>query len=497
MDMAAITQETLDLAKAGQVTDDATLFRKAGITTASGLVYYDLESPSKLIFPTPSPLRNMIPRVGGGGDTATRWKALLSINLSNMHAGVAAGKRGGVLDHTWTPFTAAYATIGLEESVDFEAEQAALGFDDARAKAALLQLKNVMRSEEYMILGGNSSLLLGTAVTPTCSFATSGGTVPDGNYYIQVIALGPDGYAMATISATGVIQTFVKTNADATTDTVNGNCGQVSAASSIIACTGGAGNKHVVSAYTTAVKGAVAYAWYIGTTGALKLAQITTINSVVISALPSGSNQDSASLVAADYSKQALVFDGLLTFASTTANNAYFAALATGTPGTGTTLTGDGLGGVQEFSTAFASFYDNYRMSPTHIWVNSAQILKIKALCMLNGSGAPYVIRTNEASGAMDLVAGIKGLVIINPITNTEVQVTVHPFLTRGTILFTTDELPYEVTDVPAPLRIKTQREYYNMMWPLRTRKWESGTYCTEVLQCYAPFTLGIIQNVA
>ena len=136
-------------------------------------------------------------------------------------------------------------------------------------------------------------------------------------------------------------------------------------------------------------------------------------------------------------------------------------------------------------------------MSPTHIWVNSAQILKIKALCLLNGSGAPYVIRMNEAASGMDLVAGMKSLTLINPITQGEVKVTVHPFITKGTILFTTDKLPYEVSDVPAPLRIKTQREYYNMMWPLRTRAWESGTYCTEVLQCYAPFTLGVIHNVA
>jgi len=497
MNVASITQETLDLAKAGQVTDNETMLRKTGINIASGLVYYDLEAPSKLIIPTPSPLRNMIPRVGGGGDTATRWKALLSINTSNMHAGVAEGRRGGVLSHTWTPFTAAYATIGLEENVSFEAEQAAVGFDDARAKAALLQLKNLMRSEEYMILGGNSSLFLGTAVAPTCSFVTSGGTVPDGNYYMQVIALGPDGYNAATISATGVIQTFSKTGADGVSETINGNVGQVSVASSIIACTGGVGNKHVISAYTTAVKGAAGYAWYVGTTGALKLHSITTLNSTTVSALPSGSNQDSASLVAADYSKQSLVFDGLLTYAYTTANNAYYKALATGTPGTGTTLTGDGLGGVQEFSDAFASFYDNYRMSPTHIWVNSAQILKIKALCLLNGSGAPYVIRMNEAASGMDLVAGMKSLTLINPITQDEVKVTVHPFLTKGTILFTTDKLPYEVSDVPAPLRIKTQREYYNMMWPLRTRAWESGTYATEVLQCYAPFTLGVIHNVA
>ena len=60
MNVASITQETLDLAKAGQVTDNETMLRKTGITISSGLVYYDLEAPSKLLFPTPSPLRNIL-----------------------------------------------------------------------------------------------------------------------------------------------------------------------------------------------------------------------------------------------------------------------------------------------------------------------------------------------------------------------------------------------------------------------------------------------------
>jgi len=497
MNVAAITQETLDLAKAGLVTDDATMFAKTGVTLASGLTYYDLEAPSKLIFPTPSPLRNKLPRVMGSGDSATHWKALLTINASNIHPGVGEGNRGAILTHTWTSFTAPYATIGLEEAVTFEAEQAAMGFDNARAKAAILQLKNCMRSEEYVILGGNYSLLMGITPTPTGSFTVTGGFVPDGAYYLKCVALGPDGYAHnATVSATGVIQQFTKTNADLTTETVNGNSAQPSANSSVITCTGGGGTVNQIQGYVTPVLGAVAYAWYVGTVGALKLHSITTINSVVISTLPSGTNQDSSTLVAADYSKQSLIFDGLLTYACTAGSNAYVRALATGVPGTGTTLTSDGACGIAEFTTAFQSFYDNYRLSPTHIWLHSSKILKVKFLVVLNNN-YPLVRMVAEATSAFDLVTGIRGLIIVNPITGDEVKVMVHPFMPPGTILFETDTLPYEVTDVPAPNRIKTQREYYSMMWPLRTRKWESGTYCTELLQCYAPFSLGVIYNVA
>ena len=77
------------------------------------------------------------------------------------------------------------------------------------------------------------------------------------------------------------------------------------------------------------------------------------------------------------------------------------------------------------------------------------------------------------------------------------IPVDLHPNMPPGTILFFTDVLPYPLSGVPTVNRILTRQEYYQIEWPLRSRKYEYGVYCDEVLQCYAPFSLGIITNIA
>jgi hypothetical protein len=85
---------------------------------------------------------------------------------------------------------------------------------------------------------------------------------------------------------------------------------------------------------------------------------------------------------------------------------------------------------------------------------------------------------------------------ILNPITQTMVKLRVHPDQPAGTLLFTTKELPYPLSGVGNVFQIKTRKEYYQLEWPLRSRKYEYGVYADEVLQHYAPFSLGVITNI-
>ena len=67
-----------------------------GITQATGLVWFDLQTPAKNLFPVITPLRNMIPRVSGNGGTATNWRQVTDVNVGNMQPFVPEGGRGGV-----------------------------------------------------------------------------------------------------------------------------------------------------------------------------------------------------------------------------------------------------------------------------------------------------------------------------------------------------------------------------------------------------------------
>lgn len=471
-------------------------------TTASGLVNYDLQRPAIALYPwgqEVTPLRTQLPRVTSNkGDTATHWKGITAINTTKMPIGISEGQRGGVISTTVQDFTAAYRTIGLEDYVTFEEDQAAESFDDAKARAVEGLLRSVMIAEEYMILGGNSSINLGVAPTPTGAGNATGGALSDGTYYIGCVALTHDGWYRATVAA-GVVQTIVRNNADGSTDTINGGTSQPSVLSAGVTLNAGTAVQRV-TAHVTAVKGAIAYAWYLGNSNTHQyLQQITTINSVNFNTTYVTNTQDFQTLAATDNSADSsFSFDGLLYQGPFKANTgSYYAALPTGTDGVGSTLTSDSAGGIVEINAAFKSFYDNYKLSPDTIWVNTQQAQDINSK-VIAGGGAPLFRFTLDGQAEnMGVVGGVVVKGLVNKFANTQVAVRIHPWMPAGTILFTSKRIPYALSGVGNVAQIKCQRDYYQLEWPLRTRKYEYGVYATELLQIYFLPAFGAITNIA
>ena len=73
----------------------------------------------------------------------------------------------------------------------------------------------------------------------------------------------------------------------------------------------------------------------------------------------------------------------------------------------------------------------------------------------------------------------------------------IHPDMPDGTILFYTSSVPYSLSGVGNICQIKTRRDYYQIEWPLRTRRYEYGVYADELLQHYFPPSLGLLSNIA
>ena len=113
--MEAITQETLDLTKAA--LSKATT---VGLLQATGLQAYDLEGPSKKLYPVLTPLRNRIPRMPGFG-TAVNWKQITGINSAGLRASVAEGIRNSFISFVEADKVATYKSYGLDSKVTDEA----------------------------------------------------------------------------------------------------------------------------------------------------------------------------------------------------------------------------------------------------------------------------------------------------------------------------------------------------------------------------------------
>lgn len=469
------------------------------VSTSTGLVAYDLQAPAKNLYPVLTPLRNMIPRVPGGVGVATNWKQITSIVGSGYNAMgyVAEGQRTGRMSYTAVDKAASYRTLGEEDQVTYEAISAGQTFEDVRATAAMRVLQKMMLKEENALLGGNGSVLLGTPATPTLSAAGSGATLPTLTYSVIAVALTFEGYLGASLAG-GVPTSQVVTGADAQTYTLSGGSSQKSAAATQAVTLG-----QTLSCSTTAINGAVAYAWFVGAAAAEKLEAITTINSATF-ALPLLGTGQAATAITADNSRNAtLGFDGLLVQGATAGTLATSTRLATGTPGTGTVMTASGRGSINEIDTMLQNMWDLYKISPTQIWCNSQELKNITAKVLTNASG-PLLQYFKPAEGANEyrLAAGGRVDFYFNPYAiagGQKIPITVHPTLPPGTILLYCGDLPaqYQNNNVPNTFEVKVRRDYYQIDWPLRTRAQEFGVYAEEVLAVYATFGIGILSNIA
>ena len=464
-------------------------------SATSGLTFYDLDLGAKFLYPVLTPLRNTIPRVSGKGGTQAAWRAITAINTTGLRFGVSAANRGGALALATQDYVANYKGIGVETSVDFEAQYAGQGFDDIRAVAAKTGLEALMLGEEAMLLGGNSSIALGTTPTPTLSdLATGGGLAANLAQSVICVALTHDGAINATLVG-GIQGSITRTNTDATTDTFGGGAAKQSVAATITPANDEMA-KRSIRASVAPVTGAMGYAWFWGTAGNEVLGAITGIASTAITAA-AGGTQTAASLGVADNSINALAFDGLITQAVKAGSGAYVLSMPQGTAGQGTPLTADNAGGIVEIDAALKAMWDNYRLSPDTIWVSSQEALNLSKK-IVAGSAASAQRFVFDASQEF-IGGGIMVRTYLNRFSmqgGSVVAIRVHPNMPAGTLLMTTSVLPYPLAGVGNLIQVRTRQDYYQIEWPLRSRRYEYGIYADEVLQHYFPPAMAVITNI-
>jgi hypothetical protein len=387
---------------------------------------------------------------------------------------------------------ASYRTLGQESNVTFEAELAGEGFDDIKARAVMSLLQAQMIDEEKIILGGNSSTALGTTPTPSVSIVTTGGALADSTAHrVICVALTYDGY-MLNASASSLTQTYSRSNQDGTTETVNGGTAIKSSAGT--ATTGSSSNASSLVATVTAVQGAYAYAWYVGTSaGTERFAAVTTVNTYTHTTAVPSSTQLATALAATDYSKNTLIHDGLLGFIADSSMSPYFRSL------NGSGLTGDGASGIVEWDVALKSFWDNLRLSPDLIIVGSQEATNIRKK-ILGGGTSATTARFTFMMQQGQMVGGGMAKGYLNPYAMSggpqEIPIMLHPNMPPGTVLFLTSQLPYQMNNIQNVMQIRARRDYHQIEWPLKTRAYEYGVYSDQVLQHYFIPSMGVITNI-
>ena len=452
---------------------------------------FDLEAPSKLLTPRPTPLRNKIARKKGVG-TSHRVKRI------NGYTGTGTGGIGntwpGITESTTTAFGSInyergpkisyaaddlvlpYNSYSLSDSVSFDANFSGMGYQDLRQLSSTSTLYATMLMEERMMLmaRGTASGYSGALSAPTFALTSPVATASQTalaatTYYVNVTA-------DAGISGSGFGESILGTEANT-----------VVAAGDVLAIT-----------VSTAVAGALGYNIYVGTaTGAANLKYQGTLRGTgtfyIQGAGTTGLTGNNAAFTttgaaatraSADTSAYATGYDGILPTvlgSNSGYNNAVNSTFSTSNPG-------------NEYQVVFSGLYDAVKADPDEIFLNGADRKQLSD-AIKNGSTANYRINLSQ-NEVGDYVGGAVIGALNNEITGKMVPLTVHPWLPQGVSPVLSYTLPIpdtEVTDVWANFMVQ---DYMGIQWPVTQFAYEFSTYFRGNFFCTAPAWNGAVSGI-
>ena len=451
---------------------------------------FDLEAPAKMLTPRPTPLRNKIARKKGVG-TSHRQKQILGYTgtgtggVGNTWPGITQNstatfgsinyERGPIISYAAQDLILPYNSYSLSDSVTFDANFSAMGYQDLRQLSSTSTLYATMLMEERMMLmargtasGYSGALAAPATVTLTSPVAASGQTaLAATTYYVYVTA-------NAGISSSGFGESIVST-----------------VQSTAVA----AGD--VLGISWTPVTGAIGYNVYVGTsTGTANCTFQGTAQgtSAVIQGAGTigllGNNfaytttGAAASRANADTSAYATGYDGILPTvlgANSGYNNTINSTFSTSNPGV-------------EYQTVFYNLYNNVKADPDEILINGADRKQLSD-SIKNGSTANYRLNLTQTESG-DYVGGATIGGLYNEITGKMVPLTVHPWLPQGVSPVLSYTLPIpdtEVSDVWANYMVQ---DYMGIQWPVTQFSYDFSTYFRGTFFCSAPAWNGAVSGI-
>lgn len=490
-----------------------------------GLVPFDLLAPSRLIYPVYTLFRNKFPRPAGQGSSRqvygllgisgsqTGGQGVIDISVpelvassNNSFSGSSANwpinlpKTGSQTEYK---LNVPYRFFGLSESLTWLAQFESQGFEDISALANLVLLQEMMLGEEYQMIAG-SSQNLPTPAAPTVTVRTAGSnetgfTGVTTNIAVQVSALNYFGESIASAS-TGNITAANGQVADVTISpvagaqqynvyvTTNGGTLFLMVGTSVQSGTGTAGttvfqgtqSSNSVGGLRVTLQGAMPTAGAqpttvdTGTGGSNRMEGIIPTLSG-LSATGSGPYSN-VGFQASNVWKGGYINQNVGTHLST---NALFTALDA-------LWENNGMNNVSPGS---------YKADPSEIVADGGDLMRLANDMLLQGAGLNYLLNISQ-----DQISGIRaGAAVaefVNPVTRSTVKLTVHPWMSQGTALLMSYQLPQTWSHVDNAWEMTVVQDYVSVAWPVIDATFRYSIFLLGSLVAHAPFYSGILQGL-
>lgn len=480
-----------------------------GIGSIYGLAPFDLRAPSRLIYPVYTVFRNKLPRPAGQGlsmqekvftgisGSGTGGQGVLDISTSELTGSTSFSSwplnlpRSG--NQSEVNLNVPYKFFGLTEQLSFLAQFAGQGFEDVSALANLILLQEMMLGEEYMMISGTSAALA-TPGVPTVTLRTAGsnetaivGTlahfrvaVTALNYYGETIAstgsvdittiTGATQVADVTIAPVAGAQTYNLYVATASATPTNGQYWlQAGSTTQAGVTTGGTQTSTPIGGIRFTIQGAPAGAGANPPTADTGTGTNTRMEGIIPTLTGASA---SAGVYPAGW-KGGYVNQNVGTHLS---YNAVYTML-------------DGLWETNGTNTGA------FKADPAELVGNGGDIMRLSNDVISQGAGTNYRLFIDQPD-----VSGVRvGAAVSefqNPITKSILKLVVHPWLTQGTAMAMSYQLPQTWSNVANCWEMTCVQDYVSIAWPVIDATFRYSIFLYGALTAHAPQYSAILQGL-
>ena len=492
-----------------------------------GLVPFDLLAPSRLIYPVYTLFRNKFPRPAGQGasrqvygllgisGSQTGGQGIVDISMPEL-IGAAPTSFGGNRNNwplqlpstgsqTEFKLNVPYRFFGLTESLSWLAQFEGQGFEDISALANLVLLQEMMLGEEYQMMAG-SSQNLPTPPQVTVAFRTpgsnetamTGGTA--GHFGVTVTALN---YFGETIGSA--------ISADTTTSRTPGFVADVT-----ITPVAGAQQYNIYVSTNATVSIATAYlqagttvqagvtSQGLQTANAVGGIRFTVQGALASIALPIPPTADTGTGGPNRMEGLIPTLSGLSATGSGPYTNVGFESSNVWKGG----YVNQGVGthlSTNAIFTALDALWENnglnnvapgvYKADPSEIVADGGDLMRLANDMLLQGNSLNYLLNISQ-----DQISGIRaGAAVaefVNPVTRSTVKLTVHPWMSQGTALLMSYQLPQTWSHVDNAWEMTVVQDYISVAWPVIDATFRYSIFLLGSLVAHAPMYSGILQGL-
>lgn len=465
-----------------------------GIGSIYGLVPFDLLAPSRLIYPMYTVFRNKLPRPQGQGTSRiekvftgisgsqTGGQGVVDISIPELvQSGAGLSSSQWPLNlppagsQTEVTLNVPYKFFGMTESLSWLAQFAGQGFEDISALANLILLQQFMLGEEYQMIAGSSvALSAPTIVSLTARTAGSGETTVGANANFTVFVTATNFYGETVAAQSSTIST---------------SSGQVVDLTATLPAGGQQFNIYV----STNASPTRANAWLVKSgVGGTKFTIQGTLPT-------SGSNPPAADTGTGNNNRM----EGLIpTLTGKSASSGVYPSNWQGgyvNSNVGTHLSYNAL------YTALQGLWDGaqgagnnpgaFRADPAEIVGEGGDIMRLSNDVISQGAATNYRLFLDQPDvGGVRVGAAVSEFQ--NPITRSVLKLVVHPWLTQGTAMLMSYQLPQTWSNVANAWEMTVVQDYMSIAWPVVDATFRYSIFMYGAMVAHAPQYSGILQGL-